>query len=648
MYRLRTVTRHRFLSLLIAAVAFGIGAFGPTLDAASLDGRYRIVRLEIESVGGAAAQGRTIFGALTFDGNGAYRLTSPSIDAEGAYQVQEDGSFSFEDPSRPGVRVQAAVSADQMAFAGVAIDAAPGLVDLMVGVRESEIPADAALDGDYTLGAFRLPGAGPAGLSSALVAFSASRAGALTGIEEVGHFLDAPNQRQTRTPSSYEVREDGSIAADLTGLTHAGEQLDLFVSADGNYVIGAPAGAPGIVVGSKNLDQDVPESFVALYASARIGFDGEGFFAGIGSTVLRRGEDGLTARRLRLPEGTVDFSGRSHLVLTDEGAAWLSPAPFSGGPNMAMGVPDDLFVANAAAGAGVDVAGQRSDDFGVFFLLRPPFPQPGPGLFVDSRGIVNGASFARPPAPLAPGVLGTIFGSELVAPGGPDQAVAAETPLPLELAGVRVTVGGLPAPLLFVSAKQINFQTPAEASPGPATIVISNSEDQVEVSARLAPTSPALFSYIAQQSSYAAIVSHADGSLVTPANPARPGETVVFWATGFGVTDPPGESGVPNPGGGGERLVIPVDSGIQLLIAGAPAAIHFVGGAPHFVGLSQINATIPLDAPAGPTVPVALLTSHAIQDLSDLPIGGAPALQAEQGHDPSHRPGRVRSVWTAP
>ena len=84
------------------------------------------------------------------------------------------------------------------------------------------------------------------------------------------------------------------------------------------------------------------------------------------------------------------------------------------------------------------------------------------------------------PVPLAPGMLISIYGERL----GPASACVAnadthrtETPnaarpvqsfaetliFPLELCGVRVSVAGLPAGLLYVSEKQINFKVPQDS-----------------------------------------------------------------------------------------------------------------------------------------------------------------------------------------
>lgn len=67
----------------------------------------------------------------------------------------------------------------------------------------------------------------------------------------------------------------------------------------------------------------------------------------------------------------------------------------------------------------------------------------------------------------APGMLATIF-SFPAAPFGSATASFTGVPISTTLGDVEVTVGGLPAPLLYVSPSQINFQVPA-ATPGGAS-----------------------------------------------------------------------------------------------------------------------------------------------------------------------------------
>ena len=73
-------------------------------------------------------------------------------------------------------------------------------------------------------------------------------------------------------------------------------------------------------------------------------------------------------------------------------------------------------------------------------------------------GVVNGASFAPAPSPVAQGSIAAIFGSNLASGTGSATAL----PLPTSMYGAKVSINGIQAPLFFVSPGQINAQIPWE------------------------------------------------------------------------------------------------------------------------------------------------------------------------------------------
>ena len=75
-----------------------------------------------------------------------------------------------------------------------------------------------------------------------------------------------------------------------------------------------------------------------------------------------------------------------------------------------------------------------------------------PAASIASGGILNAASFSA--EPLAPGSIATIYGSFTL--NEPSQSVGA--PLPKALAGLSVEIGGIAAPLFYVSANVVNVQ----------------------------------------------------------------------------------------------------------------------------------------------------------------------------------------------
>jgi uncharacterized protein (TIGR03437 family) len=115
--------------------------------------------------------------------------------------------------------------------------------------------------------------------------------------------------------------------------------------------------------------------------------------------------------------------------------------------------------------------------------------------------------------------------------------------LPTTLDGVSVTIGGKPAAIAYISPGQLNVQAPATGAAGTVSVQVTNSSGTATGTVTMQAYAPAFFTF---QAKYVAAV-HTDGALVAPAGyfgggvasrPAQPGETLLFFATGFGPTSP--------------------------------------------------------------------------------------------------------------
>lgn len=198
-------------------------------------------------------------------------------------------------------------------------------------------------------------------------------------------------------------------------------------------------------------------------------------------------------------------------------------------------------------------------------------PQSGPNILAS--GVVSAATLLPM---IAPGAIATLYGSRLA----PGQTAGQGSPLPTSLAGTSITVNGQPAPLIFVSPNQINFQVPFEATGTQAVVVVTTPEGRAAIPVQLLPTAPGLF---------AGTVTHAStGAPVDANNPAVPGETLVLFATGLGVTSPAAVSGLPAPSNAPA-----VTANVSASFGGLAAPVPFAGLAPGFVGLFQVNVQVP-------------------------------------------------------
>ncbi len=190
---------------------------------------------------------------------------------------------------------------------------------------------------------------------------------------------------------------------------------------------------------------------------------------------------------------------------------------------------------------------------------------------------------------LSPGALATVTGTNLAS-----AAVAAGLPLPRVLGNAFVSVEGVRAPLFTTSAGSIEFQVPGDIPVGDASIVVSSNGDlSGTVDMAVAASTPAIWAAV-----------HGDGSAVSAADPAVAGETISLYATGLGAVNanlPLGAAGPTDPTAATAALP-------QVLLGGVPLTVAFSGLAPGYVGLYQVNASVPSAPPeSGFTGPLTLV-----------------------------------------
>jgi len=212
--------------------------------------------------------------------------------------------------------------------------------------------------------------------------------------------------------------------------------------------------------------------------------------------------------------------------------------------------------------------------------------------------VVNAANGS---ATVAPGGLVSIYGAQL----SPVNIATQQIPLPTALGESCLTVNGVAVPVLFVSSTQINGQLPFTVN-GNATMVlrtpggISNNFNLV-----IQDNAPAIFQSgtAGPETGLATIVRGDNNQLVTPTNPIHPNDSIVIYLTGMGVTVPPVPTGQAAPSGTlANALAAPL-----LTLGGAAMKVTYAGLVPGEVGVYQINAVAPPNAPQGLSIPLQVL-----------------------------------------
>lgn len=237
-------------------------------------------------------------------------------------------------------------------------------------------------------------------------------------------------------------------------------------------------------------------------------------------------------------------------------------------------------------------------------LADSPRPQPA----INPGGIVDAASF-RPG--LSPGAIVSIFGTNLSG----DVAAASAAPLPPTLLDTTVAFNGIAAPLFFVSPTQINAQVPFETATGTVNVEVRRgSAGMASQSIRIDAASPAIFS--AGSLGLPAVVHAENSTFVNSASPAVQGDFISIFCTGLGFVAGVA-SGEPSPAR--ETAIRP-----DVRIAGTSAAVTYAGLAPGFVGLYQINAQVPSDAPPGTAQPLAISSGKSVSNMVPIAIVARP------------------------
>ncbi len=343
--------------------------------------------------------------------------------------------------------------------------------------------------------------------------------------------------------------------------------------------------------------RELPATGAAALASGPAPLGQPDFVTGVGGTA---------ANRLRNPTGIVVNSQNGDLWVADTGnhrVLRFPPLPVlltnGGAPYASGGLFGQASFTGRTENLGAVISGQTSPA-GLSFPNAVGLDGSGNLLVGDGNArvllyfppvtAVSAATYLAG-VPLAPGMLASIFGGPLAA-----ETAQSGIPLATTLSDTQVWVNGAPAPLLYVSPGQINFQTPSNAPPGTTVRleVVRPSSGQTIAggSAAIAPAAAGIFG-----------VLNEDNSPNSPANPAARGSVIQIFATGQGAV-----SGAPDDGNPAPDSPLATTPSAPVVTIGTSSqrdvVPDFSGLAPGFVGLWQINARVPAATAPGAQVPL--------------------------------------------
>lgn len=268
--------------------------------------------------------------------------------------------------------------------------------------------------------------------------------------------------------------------------------------------------------------------------------------------------------------------------------------------------------AGAAARTGTITIGGRA------FVVQ----QNGTGAAGTRPSVNSVVNAAHLQSGLAPAAWITVFGNNLASSSRPwrlSDFVANK--LPTQLDAVSVNVNGRPAFISYISPTQVNALVPDDPVPGPILVeVVTPDGPSVPIAVDKQTFAPGWFMFDPDGRKYVAAV-HPDGAYLGrtglyPAlrfRPARPGDIVVLFGTGFGPVDPhtPSSDLVSQPG----RLT----NQVSVRIGGSPAEVLWAGLVSP--GLYQLNVVVP-DVPDGDQLVIAEIAGFHTQAGAYITIRG--------------------------
>lgn len=244
----------------------------------------------------------------------------------------------------------------------------------------------------------------------------------------------------------------------------------------------------------------------------------------------------------------------------------------------------------------------------VVFTLTATAPASSTTPQISSGGVVSAGLSVPAVKKLSPNAIATVYGVNFAPAGTAKQVGTGDLvngKVPTRLAGVCVLVGGQRAPLFAIYPGQINFQVPALPPVNATVQVITGCDSTAQQTSNAEPvaiqaTAPEFFYFITNTNGHnpIAAINAVSGATIGAAGliaggsftPAKPGDILSLFATGFGATNPSFGTGELPATAGVVTAPVSVTIGGVTLDA---AAILYAGVVGGNAGLYQVNVVVP-------------------------------------------------------
>jgi hypothetical protein len=422
--------------------------------------RFRYVATLATSSSGVVTETSTSEGVITFGGNGTYTIATGSqwndnTLSNGAFQTIPAGSTGTYAISTAGIGTISNPSANPNLAGDVmfgtfsqgvftASSTESGLNDLFIAMAVGPVPTNASFTSPYWVGALDFAIGTDVDLKNALFKISPNGSGGLGALTINGWANSSSGNPLTQNVSgaTYNFASDGNAQFSIpapsgvsTPQVMVSGSRNMYVSADGNFMLGWTPNGYDILFGVKALPSTVAgadSQYTGLYYLSGMGdqptvagTENCGPFSFWGSEKADGEQNEVVHQRLYWPtcanftDGNgfplpYDFGTWNETALNSDGSASDLPLGFlyprgsqygfgdTGGncvPSLANAACAFVAISNTPGTLGLSIG-----------IHAPTFTSTG-GLFLNPIGVVHAASWQPITASVAPGELLTLFGS---------------------------------------------------------------------------------------------------------------------------------------------------------------------------------------------------------------------------------------------